>query len=168
MRSGATKFYNHGYCFSPEILVCPSRTIGFAAVINHQNIWWKYYLLLSQYIARASYLLRQGDFVADIAVYSPLANQWTIDVLNPRKWTREFDWGELGKLILSNGYDFDLLNDDALQNLVLYEKDVIKIRNQEYKILILPNITSLPLETLKVIEQYVRNGGTVIAPGTCS
>ncbi len=163
LRSGATKFYNHGYCFSPEILVCPSRTIGFAAVINHQNIWWKYYLLLSQYIARASYFLRQGDFVADIAVYSPLANQWTIDVLNPRKWTREFDWGELGKLILSNGYDFDLLNDDALQNLVLYEKDVIKIRNQEYKILILPNITSLPLETLKVIEQYVRNGGTVIA-----
>ena len=77
-----------------------------------------------------SYLLRQGDFVADIAVYSPLANQWTLDVLNARKWTREFDWGDLGELLLSNGYDYDLLNDDALQNLARTEKGMTE--NQKY------------------------------------
>ena len=163
LRSGATKFYNHGYCFSPERDVAPSRTIGFAAVINHHNVWWKYYPLLADYVARCSYLLRQGDFAPDIAIYSSLANQWTLDVLNPRKWTREFYWGELGKLLISNGYDFDLLNDDALQNIAQTEDGKIKIRNMEYKVLLLPNIKSLPFETMEFIAKYVRKGGVVIA-----
>lgn len=163
LRSGATKFYNHGYCFSPEREVTPTRTIGFAAVIYHHNVWWKYYPLLADYVARCSYLLRQGDFAPDIAIYSPLANQWTLDVLNPRKWTREFFWGELGALLISNGYDFDLLNDDALQSIAQIENGKIKIRNMEYKVLLFPNIESLPLESMEFIEKYVRKGGVVVA-----
>ncbi len=163
LKNGATKFYNHGYTFSPEREVAPSRSTSWAAYIHPNNVWWKYYPKLAEYIARSSYLLRQGDFAPDIAIYSPLANQWTKDVLNARKWTREFDWGELGKLIISNGYDYDLLNDDALQNIASIEKGNIKIRNMEYKILILPNIESIPLKSLKFIEKYVKEGGTVIA-----
>ena len=163
LRSGANKFYNHGYSSSPERDIAPSRTIGFAALIQHHNIWWKYYPLLAKYIARACYLLRQGDFAPDIGIYSPLANQWTLDVLNPRKWTREFDWGDLGKLLIANGYDFDLLNDDVLQNRTKIEDGKIKICNLEYKILILPNIKALPVETLEFIQHYVQQGGVVVA-----
>ena len=163
LRNGATKFYNHGFTYSPEKDVAPARSIPFAAFIHPQNIWWKYYPKLAEYIARCSYLLRQGDFEPDIAVYSPLANQWTLDVLNPRKWTREFDWGDLGDLLIANGYDFDLLNDDALQNIAKIENGNINIRNMEYKILILPNIKSIPLKSMQFIEKYVRAGGTVIA-----
>ena len=163
LRTGANKFYNHGYSFLPERDLAPSRRMPWAPQVNPSNVWWKYYKLLTQYIARCSYLLRQGDFAPDIAIYSPLANQWTLDVLNPRKWTREFDWGELGFLLVSNGYDFDLLNDDALQNIALFEDGKIKIRNMEYKVLLLPNIKALPLETMEVIEDYVKNGGAVIA-----
>ena len=107
--------------------------------------------------------MRQGNFAPDIAIYSPLANQWTKDALNARRWTRDFDWGELGSLLISNGYDFDLLNDDALQNIAKYENGNIKIRNLEYKILLLPNIESIPLNTLKKIELYIQSGGTVVA-----
>ena len=163
LRCGATKFYNHGYCYSPEHDIAPSRTIGFAARISHPNVWWDYYPLLADYVGRCSYMLRQGDFAPDIAIYSPLANQWTLDVLNPRKWTREFYWGELGDLLISNGYDYDLLNDDALQNIARIENGNIKIRNMEYKVLLLPNITSLPLETMQFIKRYISEGGTVIA-----
>jgi hypothetical protein len=163
LKNGTTKFYNHGYSFSPERDVAPSRSTGWAAFIHHNNVWWDYYPNLAEYIARGSYLLRQGDFVADIAVYSPLANQWTKDALNARKWTREFDWGGLGELILGNGYDYDLLNDDALQNLASVEDGNIKINNLEYKVLIMPNIEAMPLKTLEFVEEYVKKGGTVIA-----
>ena len=163
LRTGANKFYNHGYSFLPERDLAPSRRMPWAPQVNPSNIWWRYYNLLTQYIARCSYLLRQGDFAPDIAVYSPLANQWTLNVLNPRKWTREFDWGELGFLLVSNGYDFDLLNDDALQNIARFEDGKIKIRNMEYKVLLLPNIKALPLNTMEVIQRYVQNGGAVIA-----
>jgi hypothetical protein len=163
LRSGANKFYNHGYSYSPERESAPSRSIPFAARISHPNIWWKYYPLLADYVARCSYLLRQGDFAPDVAIYSPLANQWTLNALNARKWTREFYWGDLGKFLVANGYDFDLLNDDALQNLAKIEDGKIKIRNLEYKILIVPNIHSLPLESLKFMQNYIRAGGVVIA-----
>lgn len=163
LRSGATKFYNHSYSASEERNLAPTRRVSWAPQITPINVWWQYYPLLSQYTARCSYLLRQGDFAPDIAIYSPLANQWSKDALNARRWTRDFDWGELGKLLISNGYDFDLLNDDALENIAEFDKHEIKIRNMSYKLLLLPNIEALPLNTLKKIEEFVKGGGTVIA-----
>jgi len=162
LRTGANKFYNHGYSYSPERSPAPSRTVPFAARISHPNVWWKYYRLLADYIGRSSYLLQQGTFAPDIAIYSPLANQWTLNVLNARKWTREFYWGDLGKLLIANGYDFDLLNDEALQKIAVIENGKIKIHDLEYKILIIPNIKSLPLESLKFIQKYIKKGGVVI------
>ncbi|MEN8193452.1 MAG: glycosyl hydrolase [Bacteroidota bacterium] len=163
LRSGANKFYNHGYSSSQERDLAPSRRMPWAPQINPTNVWWKYYPLLTEYVARCSYILRQGDFAPDIAIYSPLANQWSKNALNVRRWTRDFDWGELGELLVSNGYDFDLLNDDAIQNIAEFESSEIKIRNMKYKILLIPNIEALPLSSLKRIKQYVSNGGTVVA-----
>ncbi|MCE1198269.1 MAG: hypothetical protein LWW85_04815 [Marinilabiliales bacterium] len=160
--SGATKFYNHGFNFLPEQEVSPSRSIPFAAYIQPQNIWWKHYPNLAQYIARCSYLLRQGSFCADIALYSPLANQWAINAINPRKWTREFEWGELGGLIVSNGYDYDLVNDDILQNHSSVENGELLAGLMRYKMLIVPNVETLPLKTLQCMANYARSGGTLI------
>ena len=163
LRSGANKFYNHGYTCSPERDIAPSRRFYAEMLISHPNVWWPHYRLLSDYVARCCYLLRQGRFVADVAVYSPLANQWILDVRNARRWTRDFDWGGLGKQLLANGYDFDLVNDDVLQNHARLEDGVIRVRDLEYHVLLLPNIQAMPLETLERVEEYVRGGGVVIA-----
>ncbi|MBN1341971.1 MAG: hypothetical protein JXQ73_04785 [Phycisphaerae bacterium] len=163
LRTGANKFYNHGYTCSPERDIAPSRRFGAEIVISHPNVWWRYYRLLSDYVARCCYLLRQGRFVADVAVYSPLANQWTLDVRNARKWTRSFDWGDLGRLLVANGYDFDLVNDDVLANRVRLDGGVLRIGELEYRVLILPNIRAMPLESLERIREFARGGGVVIA-----
>ena len=62
-----------------------------------------------------------------------------------------------------NGYDFDLLNDDIIQNRAKIVDGKIVVRGLEYKVLILPNIETLPLETMRFIERYVREGGVAIA-----
>ena len=82
--AGANKFYNHGYIASPERDIVPTRGFFAAIRISHENIWWPYYHHLAAYTARCCALLRHGRFVADVAVYSPLANQWTKSVLNAR------------------------------------------------------------------------------------
>ncbi len=163
LRSGANKFYNHGYTCSPERDIAPSRRFESEVLISHSNVWWKYYRLLSDYIARCCYLLRQGHFTADIAVYSPLASQWTQEVRNSRMWTRDFDWGSLGKLLIANGYDFDLINDDVLVNHARLEDGTIHVRDMEYRILLLPNIQAMPLESLERVREYASCGGVVIA-----
>ncbi len=163
LRDGANKFYNHGYTCSPERDIAPSRRFESEVLINHQNIWWRYYRFLSDYVARCCYLLRQGSFVADVAVYLPLANQWTLDVRNSRSWTRGFDWGSLGRLLIANGYQFDLINDDVLLNHADMEDGVIRVGDLEYRVLLLPNVQAMPLETLELIQNWVRKGGMVIA-----
>jgi (4-O-methyl)-D-glucuronate---lignin esterase len=163
LRAGANKFYNQGFTGTPEREFVPSRRFTAEMLISPVNVWWRYYHLLSDYVARCCALLRYGRPVADIAVYSPLANQWTLDVLNARRWTRDFDWGDLGKLILANGYDFDLINDDVLQHHASFSHGDIQVRDLTYRILVLPNIHALPLETMKRVEEYAKGGGVVIA-----
>lgn len=163
LRSGANLFFNHGYTGTPEMEFVPTRRFGAEMLISHVNVWWPYYRHLSDYVARACVMMRYGRPVADVAVYSPLANQWTRDVLNARRWTRDFDWGDLGKLLLANGWDFDLINDDVLQRHARFDGQAIRVSDLEYRVLILPNIEALPLESMERIEQYARGGGVVIA-----
>ena len=64
---------------------------------------------------------------------------------------------------MANGYDFDLVNDDVLQNHADISKGSIRVRDLEYKILIIPNIEALPLESMERIQEYVRGGGVAVA-----
>lgn len=161
--SGANLFYNSGYVGTPERDIAPTRDFTAAIHVDHRNIWWPHYPMLARYIARSCFLLRHGHNVADVAVYSPLANQWTQNCLNARRWTRDFQWGDVGKLIWANGYNFDLINDDALQNRAVFDGQEIRIGENAYRLLILPNVAALPLKSFERVEEYVAQGGVAIA-----
>jgi len=171
LRDGVNQIYNHGYPYSPERDVAPSRQVPWANLINHQNIWWRYYPYLTSYISRVCFMLQQGEFRADIAVYTRQATTWTkrAGMLAPPGegfpdfFSLMLNYGELGKILVANGYDFDIINDDVLQNRAEIHDGKIKVRNNEYKFLILPNIEAIPLETMEFIREYVQAGGILIA-----
>ena len=162
LRDGVTQFYNHGYIYSPEMHVAPSRDMPWANRISHWNVWWKYYHHLADYVSRCCFLLRQGEFVGDVLIYSPQSTVWTERVLfgNER---RVMPFGNLGKTLVANGYDFDPVNDDVLQNRAQVEKGNIKVRDLRYRFLIMPRTTAVPLATMEFIRQFVMGGGVVIA-----
>lgn len=162
LRDGVTQFYNHGYLYSPEMNVAPSRDVPFANRISHWNTWWKSYRPLADYIARSCVLLRQGEFVGDVLIYSPQATVWAETVLFENK-RRIMPYGDLGQLLVANGYDFDLINDDVLQHSVTIDQDQLKIHSLAYRCLVLPKTTTVPVETMRVIERFVNSGGLVIA-----
>lgn len=162
--AGANKVYNHGFIASPEREnIVPTRGFFAAIRISPENIWWPHYRPLADYTARCCRLLREGRFTAEVAVYSPLANQWALSALNARKWTREFDFGALGELLMANGHAFDLVNDDVLQHRASLEGDRLRLGEMRYRALILPDITAIPLETLRTVEAFARGGGRVLA-----
>ena len=163
LRAGANRFVNHGFTGIPERGVVPTRGFYAAIHISPDNIWWPYYHHLSNYIARCSYLLRQRSPCADIAIYSPVASQWSRDAFDARKWTRSFDWGDLGRLLLSNGYDFNLVDDATLQTRTHFDGTALTTGEVTHQVLLLPNIESMPLESLQQVADYVKQGGTAIA-----
>ena len=166
LRDGVTQLYNMGYSYSPEKDVSPTRSVPWAPVINHSNIWWKHYRCLSSYQAHCCYLLRESEFVPDIAMYSPYANSWAKKVIKgftSRNMAFENLGRDLGTTLVANGYDFDIVNEDILLNHARIEAGMIKVQGMEYKFLILPNIEVIPVKTMEFIRSYVREGGVVIA-----
>ena len=72
-------------------------------------------------------------------------------------WTngwRVLAYGELGKTLVANGYDFDPVNDDLLQNVARFEDGHVRIKDYAYRVLILPSIRVIPLATLERIAQF--------------
>ena len=162
LRDGITQMYNHGFLYSPEKEAAPTRDVPYANHINHQNTWWKHYRHLTPFVSRSCHLLRQGKFVADVLVYAPQANDWAERTLWTNGW-RVLAYGELGKTLVANGYDFDPVNDDLLQNAARFENGQVRIKDYAYRVLILPSIRVIPLATLERIIQFVDAGGIVIA-----
>jgi len=162
LRDGITQFYNHGYFASPELHVAPSRDIPWASRISHWNTWWTYYHCLTEYISRASYLLRQGRLVADVLIYSPQATAWSERALwdNDR---RTLPYGNLAKTLVANGYDFDIVNDDLLQHRAKFHDGAVEINGYTYRVLLLPAATVLPIETARALREFAKAGGTVIS-----
>lgn len=162
LRDGVTQFYNHGYIYSPEMHVAPSRDMPWANRISHWNPWWKYYHHLTEYTSRCCLLLRQGEFAGDVLVYSPQATVWTEKCLFGT-YPQFMPYGNLGKTLVANGYDFDPVNDDVLQNRARVEGGHIKVRDLAYRFLILPKTTAVPVATLEFIRKFALGGGVVIA-----
>ena len=162
IRDGISQFYNHGYFASPERHVAPGRDMPWANRISHWNTWWSYYQHFGDYVARACYLARQGDLVADVLIYSQQATAWSENAL----WgtdRRVMRYGNLAKTLVANGYDFDIVNDDLLQNHADISNGEITINGLTRRVLILPSATVVPIETMRAIEAFINSGGTVIA-----
>ncbi|HPS54229.1 MAG TPA: glycosyl hydrolase [Sedimentisphaerales bacterium] len=162
LRDGVTQIYNHGYFYSPEKYVTPTRDIPWANLINHQNLWWQYYGKLTPYVARSCYMLRQGKFAADVLIYSPVATDYSRNRVEPGKGMNQ-NYGDMPHFLLSNGYDYDLVNDQVLWSLAKVKDGQIVINGMDYKILIMPDCEYVPLKTMKFIESFVKDGGVVIA-----
>jgi hypothetical protein len=162
LRDGITQLYNHGFVYTEEDEVAPSRDVPFAERISPWNPWWPHYGRLAAYVARCCALLRQGRSAADVLVYSLQAQVWTTKVA----WgieRRVVPYGDLPKVLVASGYDYDPVNDDVLQRLALAADGRIGVGDLRYAALILQNVEWMPLRTLERVEELVENGAAVIA-----
>lgn len=162
LRDGITQIYNHGYFASPEKYVAPGRDFPWANRISHWNTWWRYYHHVAEYVARCCAVLRQGQLVADVLIYSPQATVWS-ERANWGSTRRVMPYGNLAKTLVANGYDFDIVNDDLLQHRAKFAGGQVEINGYSYRMLILPRAMVVPVETMRAIRAFVKAGGTVVA-----
>ena len=166
LRDGITQFYNHGYFYSPEKEISPSRDLLWMNRISHVNTWWPWYRGLADYQARAAFLSRQGRAETDVLLYSPMPTLWSERAEYPCTHVRDLPFGHLPKTLIANGYDFDCVNDDLLLNHAEIKNGKLVINGYAYSVLILPRVLCLAPETMGKVEQFVQSGGTVFALNT--
>ncbi len=75
--AGVNQLIGHGWPYSPPQAGTPGWSFYAAGVFNDKNPWWPVMPDLALYLQRLSYLLRQGEPVADIALYAPTEDAWS-------------------------------------------------------------------------------------------
>jgi hypothetical protein len=162
LRDGVTQFWNHGWLFTPEPEVAPTRDFFACERIQPWMPWWPHYKHLAAYLARASWLLRQGRFVADILLYSPQAQAWSEKaVFNVEQ--RVMKYGGVPRLLLTHGWDYDVVNDELLQHKMRCGGGAAELNGHRYRIIILPDVRVMPVATAQALGSFVEAGGAVLA-----
>ena len=136
--------------------------------INHNNIWWRHYNHLAQYVQRVSALLQQGVSVNPVGVYVPLADVYAkfgIGALNMDVEIERKLGTELVLELRRSGYDFDFLNDDALARLASVQAGMLRAGTGAYSVVIVPDVQYMPPESLDSLLRFVQEGGLLIFAG---
>lgn len=133
--------------------------------LHYQMPWWPEYTALNRRIAREIFLLTQGKPVTDILLLHPITSAWVLH--NP--WdssevqSLHQDFVELSSLLLSLHRDYDYGDELLIAKYAKVEKNKILLGQQTYSLLLLPPIVNLCSSTVNLIEEFLKQGGKVVA-----
>jgi hypothetical protein len=163
---GINQLIGHGWPYTSEGVEYPGWRFYAAGVFNEKNPWWIVMPDLSKYLQRLSFLLRQGQPANDVAVYLPNDDAWshfTNGNIHMIEVLRERLGPNLLPRILEAGYNFDFFDDDSFKQVGRVEGGSLVLGANKYKVVILPSVGRIPLDTLKKFEEFARAGGALIA-----
>lgn len=122
------------------------------AHLNRNITWAEQAKPLMTYFARVSYLLQQGDFVADIAYLLPEGAPATMPF-----------WESGLRPAPPAGYDYDYLNFDILQKAsVSKDGAIILPSGSRYRLLVLPPTKEMTPKLAAKLKELVTAGATVL------
>jgi hypothetical protein len=155
MSMGLNRFVIHTSVHQATDDKIPGLGLGpFGQWFNRHDTWAEQAKPWTTYLARSSYMLQQGKFVADIAYYyGEDSNVTALFAGNPPP--------------IPAGYAFDYLNSDALIKLMSVgaNGNITTPSGMSYRILALdPNSQHMPLTVLRKIRDMVTAGATVVGP----
>ena len=121
--------------------------------INRNITWAELAKPFMTYLARISFMLQQGKFVADIAYLLNEGAPSTMPI-----------WGQGLEPALPEGFDFDYINADALITRMSVDPmgRLILPDSMSYAVLVLPNTEQMTMPVLNKLHELVKNGATII------
>lgn len=163
---GINQLIGHGWAYTPPQIEYPGWRFYAAGEYSERNPWWIVMPDLAKYLQRMSWLMRQGKPNNDVALYLPNADAYAhfsaarvhlIDV------ERDLVGEKLMPALFESGYNLDFFDDGMLSTVGKVEKDSLTLGASKHKAVVLPGIERIPLESLRKLDEFVKNGGILIA-----
>jgi hypothetical protein len=151
---GINQLVGHGWPYSPPSAGEPGWRFYAAAVFNNHNPWWIVMPDITKYLQRVSFLLRQGKPANDVALYLPTDDVWsgfTASKDSVNQAMAALLPAGLIPQILDAGYNFDFIDDRAIEQLGL-----------PYPLVVLPPVNRMPPATSRKLDEFKRKGGVVV------
>ncbi|MBN2163785.1 MAG: hypothetical protein JXR25_14970 [Pontiellaceae bacterium] len=144
---GVNRFIVHRYAMQPWVTNrWPGMTMGpWGVHYERSNTWWNESKAWHEYVARCQYLLRQGQFVADVLY---LQSEEPMQRFTPLKLT---------------GYDYDAISPQAFLEKVTVKDGLLQVPSgMKYRLLLLPADDSMTLPMAEKIAALVEDGATIL------
>ena len=153
---GLNDFSFHTFASSPPEAGLPGWAYHAGTDLNPTATWWPMIRGLTDYLARCSYMLRQGWFVADVCYYygDQAPNFFPALCKVPEK-----------PLLagLHPNHDYDVCSSQViLERMRVENKRIVLPDGMSYAVLVLPEQNHIPAAVLKKIRALVADGATVI------
>ncbi len=155
MSMGLNRFVIHTSVHQPSNDKIPGLGLGpFGQWFTRHETWAEQAKVWTTYLARSSYMLQQGTFVADIVYYyGEDSNVTALFQSSPPP--------------IPPGYSFDYANSDVVKNRLTVSAGglLTTTTGMRYRVLALdPNSQRMPLAVLRRIRDLVNAGAVVIGP----
>jgi len=153
---GANFFIWHTFTASPLEVGKPGYEYFAGTHINTNITWWNEASSIFNYLGRCQYLLRKGNFVADLCCY--------VSDKNYARWGRGEKWNPNSSLAPVKGFTYDLLSSEVLVNrLSVKDGRLVLPDGMSYKMLVIDlEISEIPLPVLKKIDELINEGATIV------
>jgi hypothetical protein len=163
---GINQLIGHGWAYTPPQIEYPGWRFYAAGEYSERNPWWIVMPDLTKYLQRMSWLMRQGKPQNDVALYLPNADAYahfSAGKVHLIDMERELVGEKLMPGLFESGYNLDFFDDAMFSTVGKIEKDDLSLGASRYKAVVLPGIERMPLESLRKLDDFVKNGGILIA-----
>jgi hypothetical protein len=145
---GINHFVLHVYIHQPWEDKVPGVNANFGTEFNRHNTWFEQSKAWIDYLRRSCWLLQQGVRVADAAYFIGEDAPKMTGVRNPE---------------LPAGRDFDYINAEVIEKNMSVKNGVLTLpHGMTYRVLVLPEQTTMRPAVLRKIRDLVKAGATVV------
>ncbi len=169
--SGINHVFYHGVTYSPPDKEFPGRLFYASTNFGPHSHFWNELPLLNQYITNCQTVLQNTKSDNDILLYFAIHEIWnglegknvirSLNVHSSDVWLKSKSTGKLSEKLWNKGFAFDYVSDKSIINYLAYSNNGLKISNINYKTIIVPATSIMPVETLKKLLDLAKKGATI-------
>lgn len=147
---GGNHFVWHTWTHQAPSYGLPGLVYGAGTHLNRSVTWWPKAKPFLDYLARGSFLLQRGRFVADVLYYY---GDGGMNFVGPRR----------NPAGLGPGYDYDVTNADVILNRLKVRDGRLTLPDgTSYALLVLPEGGAIHPPVLEKLEELVQAGATLV------
>lgn len=111
----------------------------------------------NRYVERLCYVYTRGERVCETGLYMPVRDFHS--GLHASCTAEEFD--ALGRALEERLIDFDIVDDDVIQAAEGADDGCLRMGSAVYRHILIPGSAEVPQDTQKVLDRFIRSGGSV-------
>ena len=142
----------------------------YPASIHYQSAWYKEYRYVEDHFARLNTALTRGKPAVDVAVIHPIESYWFMHGPNStsgevRNQLQESFENTL-KWLLSGTIDFDYISESTVKEAYKGTSNkALNFGDMNYKAVVVSGLITIRSETVKMLNEFINNGGKVLFLG---